>query len=638
MFMNERSAAERFVPTSLPAHRSWDATDLLAAIIESSDDAIVTEDLEGRITSWNRAAERIFGYTAQEAIGRHISMLLPPERRGEDEEVLAKVRRGERVSGYETVRVSRGGWRREISLTAAPLRDGQGRVVGASRIARDLTERGRGERSRLLLAAVVESSDDAIISKDLEGRITSWNGAAERLYGYTAEEAIGRNVSILIPPDRREEEPEILRRIMRGERVDHYETVRLAKDGRRIDVSLTVSPVRDERGRIVGASKIARDITQQKINERMLVQHRDHLNELVEQRTAELEASREKLRQSERLAAMGTLAAGLGHNIGNLLLPVRSRLDALEGAVGPEHAEDLAAIREATKYLGQLARGLRLLARAGSEDAAQQSETTALAEWWSEVAALMRTALPREVVLRSLIGSGLPPVMIVRSALTQAVFNLVQNAGDAMRPRGTGTVEVRAEPGADGRRVRLTVADDGPGMSGEVLARCLEPFFTTKTRGISTGLGLSLAKGIAQRAGGDLAVESEPGRGTTIVIELPAAAPAGREGGLPIAAVTVAETRVSSFIASVLSSRGFDVVDGEPPPPGAVLWVTDARHHGDLRQLSAFLEADERRHIVLYGPAPEGINGPRLVTAAEPFRPAALRDLVLGAARAATVR
>ncbi len=636
--MNQRSDAETPVPTALLSHHHpWADSAHLAAIVESSDDAIVTEDLQGQITSWSRGAERIFGYAAAEAIGRPISMLIPPELRGEGPEILERIARGERVDHYETVRIAKDGRRVDISLTVTPLRDDRGRVVGASKIARDITERGRGERSRLLLAAVVESSDDAIISKDLRGRITSWNAGAERLYGYAADKAIGLSVSILIPPERQDEEPEILQRITRGERVDHYETVRVAKDGRRIDVSLTVSPVRDEQGRIIGASKIARDITQQKINERLLVRHRDHLNELVEQRTAELEASREKLRQSERLAAMGTLAAGLGHDIGNLLLPVRSRLDALEGAVGPEYAEDVAAIREATKYLGQLASGLRLLARAGAEDVTQQSEMTDLAGWWSEAAALMRTALPREVVLRSLIGSGLPPALIVRSALTQAVFNLVQNAGDAMRPRGTGTVEVRAEPTPGGRSVRLTVSDNGPGMPREVLARCLEPFFTTKTRGISTGLGLSLAKGIAQRAGGDLTVHSELGRGTTIAIELPAAAGAGGSGALPIAVVTLAEPRVSSFVVSVLSSRGFDVVDG-PPPPGAVLWVTDASDPGGSGALSSFLEADERRRIVLYGRAPEGIEGPRLVMAAEPFRPAALRDLLLGAARAATKR
>lgn len=248
-----------------------DPLQLLASIVESSDDAIISKDLNGRIMSWNRGAERIFGYTAAEAIGQSILMIIPPERHDEEPDILERIRRGERIDHFETIRRRKDGALIDISLTVSPLRNASGTIVGASKIGRDITDRRAFERNSaaaadtaLRLAAIVENSDDAIISKDLKGVITSWNKGAERLFGYTADEVIGKSVLMLIPPERHNEEPGILERIRRGERIDHYETVRRCKDGTLIDISLTVSPVRDRHGVIVGASKISRDITQRK--------------------------------------------------------------------------------------------------------------------------------------------------------------------------------------------------------------------------------------------------------------------------------------------------------------------------------------------------------------------------------------
>jgi PAS domain S-box-containing protein len=238
------------------------ATYWLAAIIESAEDAIITKTLEGIITSWNEGAERIFGYTADEAIGRPVTMLIPDDHLDEEPAILARLRRGERIEHYETIRVRKDGTFVDISLTVSPIRGPDGRVIGASKIARDISARKLAEERLLQVAAIVENSDDAIISKNLDGVILSWNPGAERLYGYTAAEAVGQSVTMLIPPGRPDEEPRILAQIRRGERVDHYETVRVRKDGTYIDVSLTVSPVKDLSGRIIGASKIARDITE----------------------------------------------------------------------------------------------------------------------------------------------------------------------------------------------------------------------------------------------------------------------------------------------------------------------------------------------------------------------------------------
>jgi len=234
---------------------------LLAAIVDSSDDAIISKDLNGIIRSWNSAAQRIFGYTPEEVIGQSITMLAVPENVGEIPRILERVARGERIDHHETKRRTKDGRVLTVSLTISPIRDSSGVVVGASKVARNITDQKRAVEVQQRLAAIVESSDDAIISKDLNGIIQTWNKGAERIFGYTADEVIGKPVSILAIPERRSEMPEILSFIRRGERVEHYETIRQRKDGQPIQISLTVSPVRNAAGEIIGASKIARDVT-----------------------------------------------------------------------------------------------------------------------------------------------------------------------------------------------------------------------------------------------------------------------------------------------------------------------------------------------------------------------------------------
>ena len=248
-----------------------------AAIVENSDDAIIGKTLDGIITSWNGAAERIFGHSAAEIVGQSILRIIPPERHEEETRILQKLRRGERVAHYETQRVTKSGRLIQVSLTSSPIRDPQGFVVGASKVARDITDQTAAVRASMLLAAVVDSSDDAIISKRLDGTITSWNSAAERLFGYTAQEMIGQPITRLFPADRIEEEARIIGQIAKGERVNHFETIRKTKDGRHLNLSLTISPVKDVDGRIVGASKIARDITERKRIEEQLHRSEEQL-------------------------------------------------------------------------------------------------------------------------------------------------------------------------------------------------------------------------------------------------------------------------------------------------------------------------------------------------------------------------
>ena len=191
---------------------------LLAAIVDSSDDAIISKDLNGIITSWNRGARRLFGYTADEMVGQPILRLIPEDLYAEEAEILRKIRAGESIDHYETVRVRKGGDRFPISVTISPVKDSRGRVLGASKIARDITDRRRLDDSRYRLATIVDSADDAIISKDLNGIIQTWNPGARQMFGYTSEEMVGQPMLRLIPQELHYEEDGILSKLRAGER------------------------------------------------------------------------------------------------------------------------------------------------------------------------------------------------------------------------------------------------------------------------------------------------------------------------------------------------------------------------------------------------------------------------------------
>lgn len=245
----------------------------LAKVVESSDDAIISKNLDSTIISWNRAAESMFGYTAAEAIGKSIRMIIPADRQSEEDTVLASVRAGEGVRRYDTVRQHKDGTLIPISLTVSPIYDDAGQVIGASKIARDISDRLRASVTSRHLGAIIDSSDDAIVTKNLQSVITSWNPAAERMFGYSASEAVGQSIRMLIPPYLQDEEDVVMGQIRAGLSVDHYETTRRRKDGTDIFISLTVSPIRDEAGVVVGASKIARDITERT---RLMAEAKEH--------------------------------------------------------------------------------------------------------------------------------------------------------------------------------------------------------------------------------------------------------------------------------------------------------------------------------------------------------------------------
>lgn len=307
------------------------------------------------------------------------------------------------------------------------------------------------------------------------------------------------------------------------------------------------------------------------------------IRDLSEQKRAE-----ERLRQADRLSSIGTLAAGLGHDMNNILLPVRARLDVLERSELPSDVrEHLAEIRNAARYLQNLADGLHLLAL-DPKDSDASSETTDINEWWRQTSVLLSRALPKDVRFSTSLPTALPRIPVAPHRLTQAVLNLLVNAAKAVS--AGCKVRLWAELHDSGRLVRLAVADDGCGMDEVVRRRALEPFFTTKRRGLGTGLGLSLVHGVVQQAGGTISIESRIGEGTTISMEFPAvdalvestAERVATENEQSLTAiVSLDEPRIASLVTSLLEISGFEVERRARTPrleEEVALWVVDGRN------------------------------------------------------------
>ncbi len=350
------------------------------------------------------------------------------------------------------------------------------------------------------LAAIVETSDDAIVSKDLNGIVTSWNPAAERMFGFTAEEMTGRSIRILIPLELQDDEDRILATIARGERIEHFETVRLTKSGQRIDVSLTVSPVKDESGRIVGAAKIARDITQRKKTE-----------------TA--------LRTTERLAAVGRLASTVAHEINNPLEAVTNLIFlAKESAVRDDVRLFLGQADEEIGRISQLTKQTLGFYR--------DTNTVTAVKVGALLDPLISAFAPRmrnkgvEICPEILAD---PEIEAIPGEMRQLLANLMSNSMDAVEEGGRIHIRVSALDGGNGRQpggVRVTVADSGSGISASVREHIFEPFFSTK-KDVGTGLGLWVCKNIVDKHHGSIRLKSSTAAGkswTVISVFLPSMA------------------------------------------------------------------------------------------------------------------
>ncbi|HEX6186350.1 MAG TPA: PAS domain-containing sensor histidine kinase, partial [Pyrinomonadaceae bacterium] len=491
----------------------------LSAIIESAEDAIVTKTLEGIITSWNPGAERIFGYTADEVIGKPIIILFPEDHLDEEPNILARIRAGERVEHYETVRVRKDGSLVDISLTVSPIRGPDGRIVGASKIARDITARRQAELARARLAAIIESAEDAIITKTLEGIITSWNPGAERIFGYTADEVIGKSVTILIPEERPDEEPGILGRLVRGERVEHYETVRVRKDGSRINVSLTVSPVRGTDGRIVGASKIARDITDRKLAER----ERERLLESERRSRSEAEDARREAEEASRLR--DEFLATLSHELRTPLTAILGWAHMLRSGhiVGDAARGVYETIERNARAQAQLVDDLLDVSRIITGKLRLDVQTVDPAAFIDSAVESVRPAAEgKGVRLRKALDVGAVSVAGDPVRLQQMVWNLLTNA-IKFTPKG-GDIEIGLSRAGANVEIRVTDTGDGiaPGFLPYVFDRFRQADGRITRRHGGLGLGLSIVRHLVEQHGGTVRAESGgEWRGSTFTVSLP---------------------------------------------------------------------------------------------------------------------
>jgi signal transduction histidine kinase len=325
----------------------------------------------------------------------------------------------------------------------------------------------------------------------------------------------------------------------------------------------------------------------------------------LEKRTRQLQESQNQLRLAERMAALGTLSAGLGHDMGNLLLPIQARLESLKAEpLSDEVQETMEGIRTCIGYLRRLSSGLRMLSME-PKPIEGTDQTTDVAAWWPDAEPMLRNVLPPNVQLSTSVEENLPRIALAKHLMTQVVFNLVQNAGDALRNTGEGTVSVAIGRGKGG--VALAVSDNGPGMSKEVQERCLEPFFTTKPRGISTGLGLALIHAIVDRAGGRLEIRSEPGSGACFTCVFPAVATQPSSATQPVAMITVRDQRQRSLVASLLGMKGVTVLP-EADPNEATLWITDPDTDQLELRCRSFLDSKPGRRVLILGDGPSSLN------------------------------
>jgi PAS domain S-box-containing protein len=414
------------------------------------------------------------------------------------------------------------------------------------------------EEAASRLAAIVNSSDDAIVSKTLDGIVQSWNRGAELIFGYTAAEAVGQHIKLIIPEDRWAEEEHVLASLRRGEKIDHFETVRRAKDGRLIDISLTVSPVRDSQGRIIGASKIARDITARKRavealresedRSRQMAEKLEQLNTVLETRVAERtgdllrsmaerEELQEQLLQAQKMESIGTLASGVAHDFNNLLNIILSHASVIRSNLGnPTNVNENLGIIEET-----VARGTGVVQQLmvfGRKDG--KFESVALNAIVQKICNLIKEIFPRGIVTTLDVDHSVGTIQSNETQLHQVLLNLCLNARDAM-PTG-GEISIRTDsisgeklrprmPDAKAERYAVIhVADTGTGMDDATRRRIFEPFFTTKDSGQGSGLGLAVVYGIVQNHGGFIEVTSQLGQGTTFTIYLPATAEQSSSG------------------------------------------------------------------------------------------------------------
>jgi len=486
----------------------------LQAIFENMTEGIVVIDRDRNIVQSNEVAARILALPRRSITVREVhelfETLLPDGvALSSDEVPSARAFRGDFLTNFKLLIRRRDTGKAVVAeVSTRPITYAEGELREVMICYRDITDREAMEVARARLAAIVDFSEDAIIGKTEDGVVTSWNNGAEKIFGYSSAEMIGKSVRILLPPGLEHEEDAILAKIKQGETVEHFETIRRQKDGGIIQVSLAISPIKDASGKIVGASKVCRDITSKKMLQR-------------------------QLQQSQKMEAIGQLTGGVAHDFNNLLGAVIGNLELIEPLVG----DNPKALKRAQNALKAASRGAeltrRLLAFSSNQELAPGP--TLLSEPISSVLELAKRVIGAGIRIRCQLNAPQARVIVDAAGLENALLNLVVNARDAMPDGGELTISVELKDLAaehplvrsgelrPGEYAWIAVSDTGTGMDRAVIDRAFEPFFTTKERGKGTGLGLAMVYGFAKQSGGATRIYSERGQGTTVSLYLPIA-------------------------------------------------------------------------------------------------------------------
>jgi PAS domain S-box-containing protein len=542
--MNARDLIDKLAPTKAAALESEvqrrimveralaDRDRELSDFLENALEGLLKVGPDGTIFWMNGAALELLGCDTTQCVGRSIEEFhLDPH---EGSESLRRLQAGETLHDHPTALRRCDGSVRQVRIAANSHWD-ENTLIHSRWFVRDVTHERLAESARAHLAAIVQSSDDAIVSKTLEGIIRSWNRAAERLFGYTAEEAVGQPITLIIPPERVQEEQEILEKLRRGERIDHFETVRVAKSGRRIDVALTISPICNASGVIVGASKIVRDISEQKASEQ------------AQQRTiGELRRAEEALREADR--RKDEFLAVLAHELRNPLAPIRYAV-AMARKGGRPETERLRAqaiIERQVEHMGRLLDDLLDVSRITRGTLILRRSTVDLA---AVVAAAQESARPLIEARSHTLVVHLPVEKLRLVAdpmrLAQVLANLLVNAAKYTDPGGRIELEARRKGG----ELVIAVRDNGMGISAEMMPRVFTLFAQAspaleRSEG-GLGIGLALVRGLLELHGGTVSAHSGGvGQGSEFLVRLPIGNPGDAEG--------VYETRVPAPVAKSL--------------------------------------------------------------------------------------
>ena len=548
---------------------------LLSAVVESSNDAIVAQKLDGTITAWNPAAEHLFGYTAAEAIGRHIDLIVPNDRLDELQDILERVGRGEAFSQHETTRVTKDGRHVTVSLSFSPLRSNSGQIIGVSKIARDITE---SRRTQAALTQEIEererifqTSQDLILVTDTKGTFVQVSPSSMTILGIRPEEMIGHSATEFIYPEDLESTREEMRSARRGHLMRNFETRYVHKEGHPVSLfwmGAWSEPVR--RHFFVG-----RDLT-------------------------EKQAAEAQFRQAQKMEAIGQLTGGVAHDFNNILTVITGTIGILADAVAddPQMSAIAKMIDDAAERGASLTKHLLAFARRQPLQPREIDVNTLV----TETIKLLRPTLGEQIQINPQLEADISPALVDPSQLTTAILNLSLNARDAMPSGGKLVIETSnvhlddayAAMNRDviaGNYVMIAVSDTGTGISPANLERVFDPFFTTKEVGKGTGLGLSMVFGFVKQSNGHIKIYSEVGHGTTVKIYMPRAtglpdtpveslALKSIKGGDETILVVEDDDLVRRYVMTQIESLGYRTL--EASRASEALKIIDSNGHIDL--------------------------------------------------------